>query len=819
MTGTGGESWPRVASLFNELVSLDSRERAERLAQIEAKDPELKAAVESLLGADAVADERLARFEFGLSGIVRESVSPESGSTSDPLKLVGRTISHFEIVRHVASGGMGVVYQANDIRLNRIVALKFPLPHLQLDRAVKERFLREARSAGSLDHVNLCTVFEAGESEEGVFLAMPLYPGETLKERLARGRLSLEDALAIAAQVAAGLACAHAAGVIHRDLKPGNVMLLPDGTVKILDFGLAKAGDASRTKSGVTLGTVSYMAPEQIRGKTVDARADLWSLGVLLYEMLTGVRPFTGEHEVSIANAILTAEPKSPASLRQDLPRSVQSLVTTLLQKDPRARYQNALDLVADVAAIRKGDMASFRPSLHPRAVSWVMRRRIPIALVTAAALTAAAALGAPRLTAALNKPTRNDQAYQLYLRGRSYEQLGPMAAAESLYRKALSLDSGFALARARLAIVYAVCQSGGSRDCYRSNITDKRIDRTEQIRSEALTALRLKPDLADAHLAMGLYWEMRQLPDSALAELKLARKGLNKSGDLHAAIGRTYRAKGQWEAAIRELERAIALDPKDATSIADLATTLSRLRRYDESIRNWNRYLVLVPDAYQGMMIKGNVYLRWWGTVDTLAALWRDLPIEWQRRSYMTRVLIARIQSKPEEALAALDGAPSRVPDDPTAFLSISLKRAQVYSDLNDTARARAYFDTARIEMERAVALKPDDYRRHVALGLALAGLGQVDDARRAALKAVSLMPLSRNIVSGTTAMRGAAEIFAQLPQYHSEAIRILDQLMRMPAGREASVALLKVEPDWKPLRGERAFEQLLVKYSSREE
>jgi tetratricopeptide (TPR) repeat protein len=392
------------------------------------------------------------------------------------------------------------------------------------------------------------------------------------------------------------------------------------------------------------------------------------------------------------------------------------------------------------------------------------------------------------------------------------------MAAAESLYRKAIALDSGFALARARLAIVYAVCQPGGSRDCYRRNIADSRIDRTEQVRTEAQHALRLDPKLPDAHFAMGLYWEMRRMPDSALAELKLARKGLDESGDLHAAIGRSYRAKGQWELAIRELERGTALDPTDATSIADLATTLSRLRRYDWSIHHWNRYLTLVPDAYQGMMIKGNVYLRWHGTVDTLAALFGKLPVDWQNRATNTRVQIARLQNKPEEALAALDSARARAPSDSAGLQSGNIQRAQVYADMGDTVRARAYFDSTRIGMERAVRLRPRDFRPHVTLGLAYAGLGRVQDARQSALRAMALAPLSRDVITGTTAMRGAAEIFAQLPQYRSEAIRLLDQLMRLPAGREVSVPLLKVEPDWRPLRGERAFEQLLVKYSSRE-
>ena len=161
---------------------------------------------------------------------------------------------------------MGVVYAADDLQLGRAVALKFPLPHQHLIRSVKERFMQEARSAAALDHPNLCTVHEIGESDHGVFLAMPLYPGETLKDRLARrGPLPPSESIEIATQVTAGLASAHAAGIVHRDLKPGNVMLLPDGTVKVLDFGLAKIRDVSLTRSRMTLGTLGLCAPEQIR--------------------------------------------------------------------------------------------------------------------------------------------------------------------------------------------------------------------------------------------------------------------------------------------------------------------------------------------------------------------------------------------------------------------------------------------------------------------------------------------------------------------------------------------------------------------------
>jgi TolB-like protein len=334
-------SWEAIRAAFEELVALDEGSRASRLAALGNTDPALRQRVEDLLAADAEADRRLASLE----GAFLSPAKP----LSDPLGLVGRTVSHFHVLDPLGAGGMGVVYRAEDTRLGRAVALKFLLPQLSPDATAKARFLREARSAAALDHPNLCTIYEVGESEDGrLFLAMALYPGETLNSRLAReGLLPLGDALQIAPQIAQGLACAHAAGIVHRDLKPGNVMLLPDGTAKILDFGLAKARDQSLTGTGTLLGTVAYMAPEQIRGDTVDGRADLWALGVVLYEMLTGRMPFAGGHEVGIAHAILHEEPVPPTTLRPEVSAAVEDLVLTLLHKDPAMRPPTAEAVLA----------------------------------------------------------------------------------------------------------------------------------------------------------------------------------------------------------------------------------------------------------------------------------------------------------------------------------------------------------------------------------------------------------------------------------------------------------------------------------------
>ena len=341
------QRWEEIQVRFDQLVDLDVPRRKARLAMLASSDPELYRALESLLQADATASVQLAPIDAAFV--------PRSDRQPDPLGLTGRTISHFELREVLGSGGMGVVYRADDTRLHRVVALKFLLPHYNLDISAKARFLREAHAAAALDHPNLCTIHEVGTSDEGwLFLAMTLYQGETLRARLSRdGPMGVRESLEIARQIAEGLQAAHSAGIVHRDLKPGNVMLLPDGTVRILDFGLAKARDQSLSDAGVRFGTVSYMAPEQVRGENVDGRADLWALGIVLYEMLTGRKPFRGDEEVAIAHAILHNEPELLSPHRDRLSVALEELVRRLVQKDPARRHDGAAELLRELARIR----------------------------------------------------------------------------------------------------------------------------------------------------------------------------------------------------------------------------------------------------------------------------------------------------------------------------------------------------------------------------------------------------------------------------------------------------------------------------------
>jgi serine/threonine protein kinase/tetratricopeptide (TPR) repeat protein len=261
----------------------------------------------------------------------------------------GTRLGAYEIVSVLGAGGMGEVYRARDPRLDRDVAIKVLPPALTCDALAKQRFVMEAKAASALDHPNICTIHEINETPEGqLYLVMAYYDGETLSQKIARGPLVLDEALDVAVQVGQGLANAHAAGFVHRDIKPANVMVTPGGTVKILDFGLAKlAGTQGVTRTGITLGTVAYMSPEQARGHDVDHRSDIWSLGAVLYETLTGTPPFTGDSLLSISHAILE---RDPPPLLASASRA-QAVVSRALRKSREHRHQSATELLGELRA------------------------------------------------------------------------------------------------------------------------------------------------------------------------------------------------------------------------------------------------------------------------------------------------------------------------------------------------------------------------------------------------------------------------------------------------------------------------------------
>ncbi|HKM90085.1 MAG TPA: serine/threonine-protein kinase, partial [Candidatus Acidoferrales bacterium] len=292
---------------------------------------------------------------------------------TDSSSLVGRTFTHYRVLERLGGGGMGVVYEAEDLTLGRHVAMKFLPDELACDRPALERFQREARAASALNHPNICVIHEIGQQDGVPFLVMELMKGKTLKQNIEGRPLPVNEVLDLAIQIAEGLDAAHAGGIVHRDIKPANIFVTSRGQAKILDFGLAKpvpsahagaAGDsamvtadtagAQLTRPGATVGTAAYMSPEQVRGEPLDARSDLFSFGVMLYEMVTGTMPFRGDTAAMVSAAILNRAPVAPVRLNPEVPAKLEEVISKALEKDRKLRYQNAADMRTDLQRLKR---------------------------------------------------------------------------------------------------------------------------------------------------------------------------------------------------------------------------------------------------------------------------------------------------------------------------------------------------------------------------------------------------------------------------------------------------------------------------------
>jgi serine/threonine-protein kinase len=352
------ERYKQVEELFNAALTLTQRQRKVFLASACVADPELRTEVESLLAAHEQPG------KFIDTPPVKAAVEALAGANAD----TGRMIGHYRISHLIGKGGMGEVYLAWDTKLDRSVALKLLPAHFTSDADRVLRFMQEARAASALNHPNIITIYEIGEETGTHFIATEFIEGQTLRQLMESSPQNLSDVLEVIIQVASALAAAHNNGIVHRDAKPENIMVRPDGLVKVLDFGLAKLlsrrGSSNRnnqtpkpeikTAPGLILGTLQYMSPEQANGQPIDARTDIFTLGVVLYELIAGKTPFDGENAIAIIDSILSAETPLLAQERKDAPPELQRIVNKALRKDKEQRYRTCDEMMADLRSLKQ---------------------------------------------------------------------------------------------------------------------------------------------------------------------------------------------------------------------------------------------------------------------------------------------------------------------------------------------------------------------------------------------------------------------------------------------------------------------------------
>ena len=510
--------------------------------------------------------------------------------------MIGRLIAHYRIEEKLGEGGMGTVYRALDTKLGRTVALKFIRGELEISESARRALVDEARAASALDHPNIGTIFGVEDTPDGArFIVMAYYAGETLAQRLKRGPLPIDESVSIGLQIAGGLAEAHRHSVIHRDIKPSNIILTPQGLVKIVDFGLARAvRPENSTVSANIAGTVSYMSPEQAQGRALDTRTDLWSLGAVLYEMVSGRRAFVAGNVPAMLFAIVHQQ---PASLGEEVPSLYRGIVGRAIAKQLQDRYQSAAEMIQDLQRFSGLDAfastitmqggreatASPQPGNRRRYLLWLLAP-VPVVALVRVALTLK------------NKGTVNSAAYESYLAAapylRRYEKADNLDKAISLLKDAVKADPGFTLAFAALGEAYR-----------------RKFDITQDqsllmdAESNASRALQLNDSLARVHIVMGGVHRELGRRELAQQEFLTASKLEPNNADALSELAGEYGASQRASDAERLYRQAVALKPDSWGIYNDFGRFLMTQEKPEEAAGQFRMVIQQAPDSVAGYL------------------------------------------------------------------------------------------------------------------------------------------------------------------------------------------------------------------------
>ena len=677
--------------------------------------------------------------------------------------MTGRRLSHYEILDDLGAGGMGVVYRARDTRLNRDVAIKVLPTDRPLSETARLRFQREAMAASALNHPNIITIYEVGSDQNTDFIAMEYVRGATLKALLKKRSLDLDEAARYSVQIADALTKAHAAGIIHRDLKPGNIMITEDGLVKVLDFGLAKfdatasseSGSADSdtapqftlTQPGMVTGTVAYMSPEQARGERVDTRSDIFSFGIVIFEMLSGQLPFTGANSMAMLHSLHFSPPRDLSQLRPKVPKALVLLISKMLEKKPEKRIQTmaevAVGLRRSVTGLVDGPLtwhpsdATLEMVKLPTDSFWsrYSGRQLWLAAVVVLLAVGIGVGGwryAHRAQRAL--PTSagsqeflpGDTAYSLYQRARQnldhWDREGAVDSAIKLGERAIQLDPQAAASYAALGEAY-----------FQKNQNNPDPQWMKLATQYANKAVVLDNYLASAHISLGLVEMESGDANSAEKEFRTAADLDPKSAEPHAWLGHLLDKVGKTENARQELEVALKLDKNNWRTYMELGLNRYKAGAYADAAANWEEALRLEPDNVPALRDLGAVYHGLGRDDDAAAALQHALQIHPSADVYNNLGAIRYYQGRYQDAVPAFEKSVTLSANSYDNWASLG--DAYRWTPGNAEKAKKAYLTAIRLVREE-LAKTPSDPTLLSSLALYLAKSGD---------KAAALLELKR--------------------------------------------------------------------------